>query len=1239
MLTLVCSLALRSSRCFPLSACAYPQPPRRFDKKTAVSFHLVPRPLDAKFDPDAPKYSLEPKRLPVHGTIEDLLPSGFPTELISGNEHMDPTYERTYIKGNAVDEAALTPAQHREEALLEKLAKRRAAGKTADFGGWYSTRKEDEADHPRSASGVDDADGEGFDGDEGDEGDWDEEQFADAEVVDFSQERRSAAAANAAASAVNKARAAAEAARRDPTPAKIAAAAAAAKAAGLTAAHDDADNEEELPDLDEDEDEDGDEHGEEEEEEEQVTPAARAEMKSIARRALLEYSRRTGEHIAGLTDEDDDDDGGYDAVTYDDKSAPHGADGFDDDGDEGDLIDLDEDLYGDEGDEDDEEEEESGAGAGARAGAGKGEAAREEMRAIARRALRAYARRTGEHIDGLTDDDEDDDDDDDDDERERIASVLAAAKSGAKKPASAAAAAAVAAAIGSKKSATAAAKKAEAAPAEKAKKPRRILPYSYDYNKHFRPISGTGQFVGQNGVRVDPESALPVVPAVPHDDADLHELQKSGKAAALRAKHDGVMTSAASGLEIPVVAPGKGVQITSDFLEALEMGNEAGFLDLEDDFYELAMLEPEEADKIIREKQAKAQELARQKRKTDVIAAAADDKRKEKARAAAAAAAAAASAAAAAAQAKAKAKALSPEDDGDGEDEDVDDELDGENMVLDDAGNLYEAGVVIEDEQGVSLSDSDSEAGSDDDDNPEAIMRRQRRRAARAAARAAAAGGIYDDEKAFFDDNDLDDNMSFDPHAYLQTGAIATLRDELAAVGGAEALKGVKLPAGLSAAKSQELLEKMQLMALMEEYDDDGEIGEQQDADDDDDEAYDDDDDFEGDEGDDAYYGDEDEDGELADEDDEDAAEARRARRARGPAGGARARKAAKAARAAAEMYEDENGMAVNPEGMDMDEFLAKHTDDLDEATMTGPTRRKLQLNEKRVVVMSAAEKEAVRAKSLSTLALVMEKQAEEEADAAGIARAIDAQFKRPAKEKWDTESIVSTYSNTNNIPVLIREVRVRAGAKGKIALTRDGEIPAGVLKKHRDQVKASAEAARAAKAAAVAAASGLGAVAEAEGEDEDDEDAAAEKLKQQQRVGGPIMVDEEDMSLAGRAAAKAKALAAARTAENKAAREAAAATVDSATATGFTSLVTEEEDEDEDDDMGAGMVADTANFDRRGMSKEAKKAHKAAVKAEQAAARQRKRATKDMFTAEGQIQAKMHANNALGRASVKKFF
>ncbi len=113
--------------------------------------------------------------------------------------------------------------------------------------------------------------------------------------------------------------------------------------------------------------------------------------------------------------------------------------------------------------------------------------------------------------------------------------------------------------------------------------------YEYDYSKHYRNISGLGQYVGIHGERSDPLAEEPIVPAIPEDDPDLlNPIATTDQIAKIYAH--GSKKSTISELELPVIKAGSKVKITTDFVEALDCGDTNGFLPLEDDFYLQAMM-------------------------------------------------------------------------------------------------------------------------------------------------------------------------------------------------------------------------------------------------------------------------------------------------------------------------------------------------------------------------------------------------------------------------------------------------------------------------------------------------------------------------------------------------------------------------------------------------------------------------------------------------------------------------
>lgn len=121
----------------------------------------------------------------------------------------------------------------------------------------------------------------------------------------------------------------------------------------------------------------------------------------------------------------------------------------------------------------------------------------------------------------------------------------------------------------------------------------------YDYSKHFRAIDGTGQFIGIHGEREDPLKDNTIVPVIPSDDPDQLQIKENAivpiEILEDKIYKDGKKFSTISGLELPIIKPGKGVEITQDFLQALETGDTEIFEEQENDFYIQAMLGEEYA--------------------------------------------------------------------------------------------------------------------------------------------------------------------------------------------------------------------------------------------------------------------------------------------------------------------------------------------------------------------------------------------------------------------------------------------------------------------------------------------------------------------------------------------------------------------------------------------------------------------------------------------------------------------
>jgi len=220
----------------------------------------------------------------------------------------------------------------------------------------------------------------------------------------------------------------------------------------------------------------------------------------------------------------------------------------------------------------------------------------------------------------------------------------------------------------------------------------------------------------------------------------------------------------------------------------------------------------------------------------------------------------------------------------------------------------------------------------------------------------------------------------------------------------------------------------------------------------------------------------------------------------------------------------------------------------------------------KKMLEMTEAERAVVREhikKRLVEYAL-------EDEDMSKVAASIDAQFRKKSKEKWDVESICSTYSNVENIPTMIKEVRVKP-SKTKIQISQGIHVPVGVLKKHREERAMQKAERQAAQAAALVAA-----------------------------VETPT--SGESVAYIGDNRHEKAAIKKMEAAEN------------------------EDAEEDEDDEYE--YVMDTSVGRSKTETKEEKKARKAALRAEKAKKREQKKQLKDMFKKEKKVQDKMEVMN-----------
>lgn len=121
--------------------------------------------------------------------------------------------------------------------------------------------------------------------------------------------------------------------------------------------------------------------------------------------------------------------------------------------------------------------------------------------------------------------------------------------------------------------------------------------YAYDYNKHFKPMSGLGTFITpSDGVMsMDPNKMEPIVPAIPENDVVYQEDLAKDETVKTRSnfisqKVKGHVVSAASGLELPVFEGNfKYNHFTEDFLEPLESGETELYEEIEDNIFELLL--------------------------------------------------------------------------------------------------------------------------------------------------------------------------------------------------------------------------------------------------------------------------------------------------------------------------------------------------------------------------------------------------------------------------------------------------------------------------------------------------------------------------------------------------------------------------------------------------------------------------------------------------------------------------
>jgi protein LTV1 len=102
---------------------------------------------------------------------------------------------------------------------------------------------------------------------------------------------------------------------------------------------------------------------------------------------------------------------------------------------------------------------------------------------------------------------------------------------------------------------------------------------NYDYSQHLRTITGTGVFIGANGAVADPKAGE--IEQVYDENEKYEELY------GVRPPDETQIQQTVAALK--KIKPGKSVKMSKDFHEALEVGNEQGFLELEDNFFELAM--------------------------------------------------------------------------------------------------------------------------------------------------------------------------------------------------------------------------------------------------------------------------------------------------------------------------------------------------------------------------------------------------------------------------------------------------------------------------------------------------------------------------------------------------------------------------------------------------------------------------------------------------------------------------
>jgi len=86
---------------------------------------------------------------------------------------------------------------------------------------------------------------------------------------------------------------------------------------------------------------------------------------------------------------------------------------------------------------------------------------------------------------------------------------------------------------------------------------------------------------------------------------------------------------------------------------------------------------------------------------------------------------------------------------------------------------------------------------------------------------------------------------------------------------------------------------------------------------------------------------------------------------------------------------------------------------------------------------------------ALKTLKTLTKTLAGEADDTESVHKAIDSMFQVVVREKWDVESIISTYSNTENHPGLISEPK---RTKKIIKISEKTGIPLGVLEKPKNK-------------------------------------------------------------------------------------------------------------------------------------------------------------------------------------------